>query len=233
MQSNGIVFWRGNSLLDGGPVVAIATRKTRNPKTGKMWQTWILRSDISPMEAIQSGADVSICGDCPLRGKCGKKRACYVNVWQAPTAVWNAYQRGAYRASFPDETAAAFAGQQVRLGAYGDPAAIPLDVWRSALSRASDWSGYTHQWRNHTALSEFCMASVDSHDEAVCARPMGWRTFRVGAGRCSLEKPCPAGPKASLVQCATCPVKCNGGNDGPSIVIAPHGKGSSCHPSQA
>ena len=31
-------------------------------------QTWILRSDMNPLEAIHTGHDASICGDCPLRG---------------------------------------------------------------------------------------------------------------------------------------------------------------------
>lgn len=54
---------------DGGPLVAIASlsgRSTRGP--GDVAQVWILREDVSPLGAIRSGADRSICGACRLRG---------------------------------------------------------------------------------------------------------------------------------------------------------------------
>jgi hypothetical protein len=41
-------------------------------------------------------------------------------------------------------------------------------------------TGYTHQWRTcDQALKDYCMASVDSHEEYVLAKSMGWRCFRV------------------------------------------------------
>jgi hypothetical protein len=66
----GLELWRGPSRLDGAPIVAIATglaEPSSNPKTGPMVQTWILRADSSPQEAQRTGADASVCGDCPLR----------------------------------------------------------------------------------------------------------------------------------------------------------------------
>ena len=59
----GYVIYRGPSLLDGAPIVAIATMQTSNRKTGNMVQTWILREDVSPVEASKAGADASVCGD--------------------------------------------------------------------------------------------------------------------------------------------------------------------------
>ena len=66
-MNKGIIY-KGPSLLDGKPIVAIATYSDRNTKTGKVLQTYIIRSDISPLEASKTGEDFSICGDCKLRG---------------------------------------------------------------------------------------------------------------------------------------------------------------------
>ena len=86
-MKNGIIY-KGASLLDGKPIVVIATYSDRNTKTGKVVQTYILRSDIDPREASKTGADFSICGDCTMRGetttyperKIAKGRRCYVNL---------------------------------------------------------------------------------------------------------------------------------------------------------
>jgi len=94
-MKSGIIY-KGQSLLDGKPVVAIATYSDRNTKTGKVLQTYIIRSDISPLDASKTGADFSICGDCKFRGtptndpkrKQAVKRDCYVNLGQGPTIVY-------------------------------------------------------------------------------------------------------------------------------------------------
>lgn len=108
-RPQGVIVYEGKSQIDGEPIIVIATgfqRRSANPKTGNMLQTWILRRDINPFAAIHDGADTSICGDCPLRGiiersrgkqrSVNRRRACYVSVHQAPLAVFQAYQRGRY-----------------------------------------------------------------------------------------------------------------------------------------
>ena len=50
------IIYKGPSLLDGKPIVAIATYSNRNTKTGHVVQTYILRSDINPLEASKTGA---------------------------------------------------------------------------------------------------------------------------------------------------------------------------------
>ena len=70
-MANGYILWEGASLIDGAPIVVIATgfaSRSTNRKTGGMVQTYILRRDIDPVSAVQSGDDASICGDCPHRG---------------------------------------------------------------------------------------------------------------------------------------------------------------------
>lgn len=232
---NGFILWEGNSALDGAPVVVIATglAGSGNRKTGSMVQTWILRRDVSPIEAIHSGADESICGACPHRGATvngrNSGRSCYVNVGQAPLSVWRAYMRSSYSREH-NRAAELLAGRSVRLGAYGDPAAVPFEVWRGALAYAGNGTGYTHQWRTCDArLADYCMASADSESEALEARAMGWRTFRVGSRAESLVKRaeflCPASEQAGKrLDCAAC-LACGGHRalNKASVFIPVHG----------
>jgi hypothetical protein len=236
----GYVIYRGPSMLDGAPIVAIATMRSENRKTGDMVQTWILRDDVSPVETSKAGADASICGDCKHRWSLGG--ACYVNIGQGPGSVWRAYKRGNYadatlRRSEIDgqylEHQPALAdvgrGRKVRLGAYGDPAAVPVDVWRALLTWSAGHAGYTHQWRNPSAaaLRSLVMASVDTDAEYADAQSMGWRTFRV---RCAdddsimpREFECVSDTRGTT--CADC-MACDGAARGPgqaSVFITVHG----------
>lgn len=245
MNPNGAIVWRGASLIDGAPLVVIATgleSDSTNRKTGGMVQTYILRSDIEPTEAVRTGADASICGACPHRGQPlepgqvsgpHKARTCYVNVGQGPLGVYRAFKRGAYRdltAPESDDTLPALcAGKLVRLGTYGDPAAVPTVLWHFLTVRAAGRTGYTHQWRTcDQRLRQLCMASADSVADAVDAHAAGWRTFRVAmpcdAPRVQGEAVCPASAEAGKkLTCAQC-LACNGasGRRG-SIVIQAHG----------
>lgn len=66
----GFELWRGASRLDGAPIVVIVTglqSPSSNEKTGPMLQVWILAQDEAPHRAQWSGADASVCGDCPMR----------------------------------------------------------------------------------------------------------------------------------------------------------------------
>ena len=148
-MKSGIIY-KGQSLLDGKPVVAIATYSDRNTKTGKVLQTYIIRSDISPLDASKTGADFSICGDCKFRGvptsdpkrKQAVKRDCYVNLGQGPTIVYKSFLRGTYpMADTRADRIALGAGRVVRLGTYGDPAAIPVMGLGSTIDRLRDSFG--------------------------------------------------------------------------------------------
>lgn len=247
-MTNGYIIYEGPSLIDGTLIVAIATgfaQKSSNRKTGGMIQTYILRQDIDPVSVVRTGGDASICGDCPHRGTSdGQKnsgRTCYVNVWQGALSVWMAYRRGSY-----PRWAASACGRKVRLGTYGDPAAVPARVWQSLLQYSSGHTGYTHQWRaiekdmglsksrlvNGLIYKILCMASVDSPEEAREAQALGWRTFRVGRwgeterDRENLsESLCPASAEAGKkLTCEVC-LACDGVGSGRrgSIFIPAHG----------
>ncbi len=240
-KPTGYVLYRGPSLLDGAPIVAIAITGSSNRKTGNMVQTYILRDDVSPCDALKSGADASICGDCKHRPALGG--ACYVVVPQGPTSVWKTYKRGAYP-SLADvitpsnvygkrDNAVALLGKgrAVRLGTYGDPAAVPALVWEALTAECDKRTGYTHQWRTEAArdLRALCMASCDTPEEREEARAAGWRTFRVmlpdelvGEG----EFACPASEEqGKRTTCAKCGA-CNGATRGTaqaSPAIIAHG----------
>ena len=219
-RPNGLVLYRGPSRLDGKRIVAVITglaRRSRNAKTGAMLQTWILRERQDPVVAARSGADLSICGACPLRASLTSHRRCYVNLGQAPLAIHSALRRGAYpRASDAAHIAAAAAGHAVRLGSYGDPAAVPTEIWTALVSRARGWTGYTHQWARadfDSRLLDLCMASVetDAQIAELLARYPAARYFRVRRPHAPLargEMQCPASAEAKhrlhCVECGAC-----------------------------
>jgi hypothetical protein len=182
----GVVLYEGPSLLDGQPIAVIATgfqRASANAKTGNMLQTWILRSDVNPLQAIHSRQDASICGDCPLRGvversrrrSINRRRAYYVAIHQAPLAVYQAYRRGRYEPYEAPQHLALFQGRMLRLGSYGDPVAAPYNVWSPLVRVASGHTGYTHQWRTGRfwRFRAFLMASVETLDDARQAQARG------------------------------------------------------------
>ena len=134
-----VVVWQGKSAIDGQQIVLIATnlkRKSKNVKTGDMLQTYILRADTSPCNALADGGDFAICGDCPLR----KARVCYVDVSKSVSAVWHAFRRG--NTPYIHADYSVFSGKKVRFGAYGDPAAhcgrvrLSRREWRAAVSNS-------------------------------------------------------------------------------------------------
>jgi hypothetical protein len=230
------VLYRGPSQLDGKRIVLVLTglaRRTRNRKTGAMLQTWILRERQDPVRAAHTGADASICGACPLRPSRNTSRRCYVNLGQAPLAIHAAFRRGAYpRAAAAASIAAAAAGHAVRLGSYGDPAAVPTWIWTALVSHASSWTGYTHQWARadfDARLLDLCMASVETDAEIaeLEARHPGARYFRIrppGSPLARGEMQCPASAEAGhRLGCAECRACAGRSKPGRSVSITAHG----------
>jgi hypothetical protein len=219
-KPNGYVLWQGASLLDGEPIVVIATgfaKGSDNTKTGAMIQTHIMRADVEPHTALKTGQDGSICGLCPHRPLTGG--ACYVLVHNAQLSVYRAWQRGNYPKAAetwedPGERIAMLGNNRpIRLGSYGDPGAVPTWVWDEFTHYAKTWTGYTHQWRDcDKALQPLCMASVDSPAEQYEAQLAGWRTFRVASYdswvKIKTEILCPAseeaGRKTTCDKCGLC-----------------------------
>jgi hypothetical protein len=191
-----------------------------------------MREDINPLDASKTGADYSICGDCQLRGeittdpkrKQAKGRRCYVNLGQGVLITWRAYKRGVYPDAQTQEARAALGrGRVVRVGTYGDPAAVPQAVWTELLAEAENFMAYTHQkpWR-----PDIAMQSADSYAEARDHWRAGRRTYRIITGLEQLDKSheilCPASKEAGKrVQCTACKL-CRGSAQAKSIAIVEH-----------
>ena len=213
---SGYILWEGKSRIDGSPITAVATMKSANDKTGNMVQVWILRSDINPIEACQTGKDFAICGNCPQRH--ALNGGCYVNVKNAPRSVYASLKKGNYTKGIPD-----FSGRVVRLGAYGDPAAVPMKVWDKVLKGVKKFTGYSHQWKRFPAITKYCMASVENQPDTIKAQSKGMRTFRILGNediKLKTEMACLNATKG--LQCIDCGL-CNGANKRKSIVIHGHG----------
>jgi len=216
------VFYVGQSMLDGSPIFAALVgldKPSANTATGAMAQVYVMRSDVSPVSAIATGADAAICGSCKMRGRVVSldtathmawgldttrrrlllrriesarghgestlniERACYVRTEQAPTVIYKAYRAGSYPVVEPGVAADMVKGGELRVGAYGDSAALPIRaVW--PLADAADvLTNYTHapgySPGRAKRLAPFTMASADSPGQALAYQEQGFRTFRV------------------------------------------------------
>ena len=194
------IAWEGRSLFDGAPIAVVVSNignvYSKNPKCGKyMAQATILGTALHPQDAILTGEDYSVCGNCKHRGRCKTNgrgdlvstRSCYV-VMKGIISIYHALKRGAYPRLDPraiseqirDRAVLRGTPAALRIGSYGDPAAVPTWVWTDLASMVKVVTGYTHQWRRcDQALKSLMMASADTHDEAHEAQAAGWRTFRI------------------------------------------------------
>lgn len=228
----GFIVDRGLSPIDGQPYVAVLTLRSRNAKTGDMAQVFIIRPDLHPSEALATGADRTICGDCPHRPRWSPEldrivRSCYVEVGKSVGAVWHAFTRGSYPDWSP-EHAHYLRGRRIRWGSYGDPAILHEAVVRNLTAIADGHTGYTHQWRAPWAqwARGLFQASCDSFADYLAASGAGWRTFAVvpqGDAPYS-GKLCPATADNSQAQCLTCSL-CDGAKR--DIFVEAHGSGAS------
>lgn len=242
------IIYSGPSMIDGKPIVCIAIVQSGNIKTGNMIQTHILRADINPLEASKTGADISICGDCMHRGtptmdplkKTAQGRTCYVNIGQGPTVVYKAFKAGKYPQATPEQITAIGSNRMVRLGTYGDPAALPDYVIDALLKESTGHTGYTHQHnqlKDKPSAYNRMMYSADSIEDAKQAHSKGYRTFRVislkqwhegQAKNQPVTLPneilCPASKESDKgVTCSQCKL-CTGSNTrAKSIAIVAHG----------
>ena len=233
-------LWRGPSAINGdeiGVVVTHLRREPMNDKIGDMSQAWILPYLEQPIEAVRDGADQSVCGSCRFRPSL--YGGCYVQVPSTAQRVWWAWRRfGNYQPGPTPRDTEALAQKSMRIGAWGDPAAVPLEVWRGLLPLLTGWTSYTHRWRLLDSVQwGFCMASVDSAAEALEAQALGWRTYRARAQGDALlpsEIGCPGADEAprrrdgERVRCDDCGL-CRGemrltsGRQAKSISIFVHG----------
>jgi len=201
-----VIAYEGASQLTGEPIVLLLTgleNPTSNVKTGQMVQAVVLDTSLKPTEAVKAGTDANVCGDCPL-----KRGICYVNLIPF-NGVFKAYSEGRTPYITQDVLERAKVKcQKLRITAYGDPSAVPIEIWESLLEYFKNHTGYTHQWRNLNAQAWAgrLMASVETKEGFSQALEAGWSTFRVrNAGESLLpgEIECP-NIKNPSIQCADC-----------------------------
>jgi len=205
MKYQGILVYKGKSQLDGENIIAVATKDTKNEKTGDAIQIWILRGDIGPIIAKRLGYDFSICGNCPLRDV----KVCYCNLCHGPLQVFKAYHNDRYE-KLNDTNIEFFRDKEVRLGAYGDPTAVPISIWDKIAEVSNSILAYTHQWNKpeFQEYKKYCMASTEDPISYKKAQELDWRTFNVKLPNEPLfenEYRCPASKEAGvLTTCSKC-----------------------------
>lgn len=183
---DGVVVWEGLTPFHPltGELLPQGKRKTRaivylkwpdagNKKIGYMAQTWIFLADVLPSQGIKLKLDRGICGKCIRAG--GNK--CYVEVGKLDK-MWESLPF--CRRMTPEAAGRILRelGAPLRIGAYGDPAAVPAGVWKD-LTRYIGYSGYTHTPENLPELRGKIMASADSVEDARRLQKEGWQTYRI------------------------------------------------------
>ena len=233
----GYIAYEGPSIIDGKPIVVIINKLdgSKNAKTGAIVQSFIIRSDIDPVKALQTGADVSVCGQCehrPVLARKSGKPPCYVQVAKSVLSVYSAYRRGRYARADAATIAKALEGKIVRICTYGDPFAAPVQMWSQITRYALGRRGYTHQWDipgfDVDAWAPLVMASADTIDQAAKANLLGMRVFRVSQGIDVQqgEAMCPASKEAGQrTTCAKCTLCAGTSIKARDIVIADHAAG--------
>ena len=216
-MANGRVLYEGPSQFDGEPIVAVLTglgRKSDNRKTADMNQAFILP------QRMQDGRTSSVCGDCMHKPKAeGGAGSCYVNTSQTPATVWRTWKAGGYRPLDLTDmlTLRRLRTKSMRLGSWGDPAAVPFEVWEPLMAEAPGHTAYTHGWKRcDPRFKRIAMASCDTGAETLQALAKGWRPFRVRTGGEPLmpgEFDCPASAESGhRLTCADC-LACWGADD--------------------
>ena len=217
---NGVELYRGPSVLDGSPIIAVLIFRSLNDKTGDMMQLYIMRADMSPLEASKRKLDAAICGNCPHRHSLGG--ACYVVLIHGPLVVYKAWKAGKYPAYTPEHDRR-IASRKVRLGAYGDPAAVPYSVLEKLTATALGFTGYTHQLKHKNfdaRVLQFCQVSTDTQKQTEQAHAAGNGSYRIVTDKAQalpFETECFADSHG--LECRDC-MKCNGTSN---IFIMVHG----------
>ena len=172
-----LVLYKGISQLDNEtPIMVVMsgfTKDSNNTKTGPLVQLYILPVHETPKDIYFSGSK-AVCGDCKYNGNNG----CYVR-WSNLGSIWKSAKN---QAAIPMTLSKEFLrGLRVRVGAAGDPAAVPSSVWSELLSTCENFTGYTHQWNKpeFKDLQGLFLASVDNATENLKAHVVGWSTFFV------------------------------------------------------
>lgn len=108
------------------------------------------------------------------------KRACFSVPWQVPKMLHERFARRDVVSVTEARKRQLAVKRPLRITQIGDPAAVPLDVWRRLVPKKLWGPTHTQRWRVcDQAWRDYAMASVNTLEEADEAQRMGWRTYRV------------------------------------------------------
>ena len=195
-------------------------RSSSNSKTGDMVQLAILPIDSKPTKALKT-RQLPNCGDCALIS------TCYVNTVSL-NAVYD---------QTVNQTVAAVPKRfraPIRLGSWGDPGLLPIDLLQQLSRTAGAHTGYTHLWQEiEQEYSQLLMASIDhltakkqglTVDQLKrLAWDKGYRTYTIlqpGEKQSAQERSCLY--VSNNTQCRYCKL-CNGAGSQRSIAAPLHG----------
>lgn len=218
-----------------GTISVVLFRSSSNPKTGDCLAIAILPGEgVDAVRDRSLGLDRPACGTCPLRSiMSGGKGGCYVSsvaLMGYAGAARSAWDRPVGIPADLSNTWPSRGGSPLplRLGAYGDPAAIPPDVVGELIGAgdaAGAWTwGYTHGWRHSGAqhLRDVCMASVESEAGHRQAVTLGWRVYRIVTGSDAIGATglveCESAIGTACTDCGQCRGS-NGEGEGRAIVV--------------
>lgn len=214
----------GFVLHEGDDFIVVVTMRSSNRKTGDTPQIWIMERDKSPVDSVKFGSDAhTVCKGCPFASGNG----CYVNVGQAPLAVWKSYHAGKYPYLPVEMYDLAFKNRVVRFGAYGNPSLIPLYKVEAIAEAATAWTGYFHDWEDmvesdQQAYGQYFMASTETEESRMNAAALGLRYFHVSPDKPEEARECLADThNLTCEQCRLC--MGNSKSRQRSIWINPHG----------
>jgi len=103
-----------------------------------------------------------------------------------------------------------------RLGVYGEPITLPLNVMGKLVRISKSHTGYTHQWNKEAAIpyAKYLMASTHNQFETLIAESRGFRAFQSSKDKDKKMPVCPASKemnyKLTCVECKACDGTVNG-----------------------
>ncbi len=160
-------------------VITNIIKASTNDKTGDMVQTWIFDRGLLTAPKV-FGAK---CERCPMVQACyvSENTMGYKSVRKAALKALGIIEGNtSYKVATLQEVLPLLSGRRLRLGAYGDPSALPLADLEALVNASRGHTGYTHFYHEiDSAYSEFLMASVESLSDEMLAQSLGYRTFRV------------------------------------------------------
>ena len=228
MNPTGLIIYAGPSLIDDKrrPIVAVATLRSENRKTGNAIQVWVLPKRANPLAAVASRLARIVCGKCPLA-----EDVCYVNLGQAPLMVYRKMRRNGYPVYDDKIHRHLLAGRVIRWGAWGDSAAMPQSLVKFYNRRASGHLAYSHQILDGSLsrarsdrIATTHMASAHSRELADLAHARGYRFFQTVADESEAHPSAIECPHVK-VSCSDC-LLCQGtSKSARNIYILAHGKG--------